>query len=143
MKREFLCVCFLLSLTACSSWTGPTTPTTQPEATKTHPTVITIADPTPTPAVPVAPVVPVPAPRSVSVYSEATKATTQVLVMTSAEPPTCAWRNDVVKVHIDLGGSKNDIVTLANLHKVYIVDTGAAPGYRLTDYPSDWCTGPK
>lgn len=77
---------------------------------------------------------------AVSVTSAVTGATTMiVLAATDPQPPSCAWRDLVIKTHMDLGGSRNDIVTLANLHQVYLVETGTAPFYRASDYPGPWC----
>lgn len=83
---------------------------------------------------------PLPASQTtVSVLSQKTGQTTLVpLAATDPQPPSCAWRDKVIELHISLGGSKNDIVKLANQHEVFIQDTGA--GYRLVDYPSPWCT---
>lgn len=95
------------------------------------------------PATPVvaAPVAPVATPIIVTVFSEKTRQTERVTIMsTDPEPPSCDWRDLVVRKHIELGGAKNDIVTLSNWHKVYIWDIG--PGlydYRLYDNPTDWC----
>jgi hypothetical protein len=138
-------VLVLLSLAACGDrWEGPTTPTTQPEATKTHPTVITIADPSPVAVVPVKAT-----PVMVLVASETT-GTSRFVVLSSEDPlpPSCAWRNKVVEVHLKLACGedlmpycdyKNDIVTLANLHRVFIQDTGYPPFYKLDDNPGHWC----
>lgn len=57
--------------------------------------------------------------------------------VTDPQPPSCAWRDLVIAKHLALGGRTNDIVTLANLHKVFIQDTGN--GYLLIDYPGPWC----
>ena len=55
------------------------------------------------------------------------------------EPPSCAWRDAVVKQHMDWGGTAPAVVTLSNGHRVYIVDTGDYPYYRVYDYPQPWC----
>lgn len=60
-------------------------------------------------------------------------------VVPDPQPPTCAWRDLVVCRHMAWGGARNDIVTLSDGHRVFIQDTGGFPGYRLVDYPSDWC----
>lgn len=85
---------------------------------------------------------PAPAPPApVTLTSAGTGQVTIVqLSSTDPQPPTCAWRDLVVRKHIAWGGSKNDIVTLSNGHKVYIWDIG--PGqfdYELFDNPTDWC----
>lgn len=86
---------------------------------------------------------------TVAVRSDATGQTVAVTIAADdpkrleagdPQPPSCAWRDLVVGRHIALGGAKNDIVTLANLHRVYIVDNGSPQGYALFDYPQAWCT---
>jgi hypothetical protein len=77
---------------------------------------------------------------TVSVLSQKTGVMHMVLLAVSdPQPPSCAWRDLVVVRHIAWGGAKNDIVTLANLHRVFIMDTGTPPYYALTDYPAPWC----
>lgn len=83
--------------------------------------------------------VPPAASTTVAVVSQKTGLTSSVVVADlDPQPPSCAWRDLVIAKHIALGGAKNDIVTLANQHQVYIVD--AYNGYTLVDYPRDWCT---
>lgn len=78
-------------------------------------------------------------PTMVAIRSEHTGETTSVVMMASdPQPPTCAWRDMVVAKHIALGGNKNDIVTLANLHQVYLMDTWDG-SYVVFDYPRNWC----
>lgn len=62
---------------------------------------------------------------------------TDISNINDPQPPSCAWRDQVIAKHLALGGSKDDIVTLANLHRVFIQDTG--DGYVLIDYPAPWC----
>lgn len=98
----------------------------------------------PTPATPAAPVAPIAKSTTVSVLSQKTGETTMVtLVAHGADalplPPSCEWRDQVIALHISLGGARSDVVTLANQHQVFIQDTGYGAGYRLVDYPKDWC----
>lgn len=80
-----------------------------------------------------------PAAQPVAVLSQRTGQTTRVmLAATDPQPPSCAWRDRVIALHLSLGGQRDDIVTLANLHRVFIQDTD--DGYLLIDYPGSWCT---
>lgn len=81
---------------------------------------------------------PHPGATTVAVLSQKTGQTMSVvLAADDPQPPSCAWRDLVVAKHIALGGSTNDIVTLANRHQVFIQDV--SNGYQLFDYPAPWC----
>ena len=82
-----------------------------------------------------APTVPTTTETTVTRADEAIAPGTKV----EAQPPSCEWRDQQVAKHMAWGGTAPAVVTLSNGHRVYIVDTGDPPYYRVYDYPQPWC----
>lgn len=57
------------------------------------------------------------------------------------QPPLCDWRDLMVCQAVAAGGPTNTIMLLSDGHRVFLQDTGTAPGYVMYDYPSAWCDG--